>query len=207
MKRRILTLVLALTIVCGTCIGVCIGVANTTQVYAVQQYHLDYVKDTLIETKKSDVARYNKISTLVMNEIRDGAWSTEQIADLIDNGCLSEYKDELTSLGYYVSNVTQESTNGGTAVTSGAGYSAVFNAEYYYNKYPDLQANIGTDSTALLNHFITVGMVEGRQASTDFNLDVYKKNNPDLVKVFETNNVAYYNHYITAGKAEKRIAK
>ena len=57
-----------------------------------------------------------------------------------------------------------------------------------------------------LNHFVTVGMSEGRQGNKEFNLSIYKANNPDLVSAFGDDNTKYYEHYISTGKAEGRKA-
>ena len=62
-----------------------------------------------------------------------------------------------------------------------ADYSAVFNADYYYNRYPDLQVTIGKDAKALLEHFVDFGMKEGRVGNAAFDVKAYMKNNPDLV--------------------------
>lgn len=89
-----------------------------------------------------------------------------------------------------------------TAVTD---YSAVFDADYYYQAYPDLQQNIGNDPAALLNHFITTGMKEGRNGNASFQVKAYMYNNPDLMAAYGIQDLsAYYLHYITFGKAEGR---
>lgn len=86
-------------------------------------------------------------------------------------------------------------------------YSAVFDAEYYYQAYPDLQQNIGHDSAALLNHFIASGMKEGRNGNASFQLKAYMYYNPDLIAVYGINDLSsYYVHYICSGKAEGRKA-
>lgn len=85
-------------------------------------------------------------------------------------------------------------------------YSPVFDAQYYSNKYSDLKAVFGTNSTQLLNHFKTYGMKEGRQANAAFNLSYYKQNYPDLVAALGTDNTKYYLHYIEYGQKENRIA-
>lgn len=87
-----------------------------------------------------------------------------------------------------------------------ADYAAVFDATYYAEHYPDLKAAFGTDETALLNHFITCGMTEGRQGNAEFNVQVYKERYSDLKAAFGDNLPAYYMHYITNGKAEGRTA-
>lgn len=85
-------------------------------------------------------------------------------------------------------------------------YTAVFDAAYYAEQYPDLKAAFGTDEAALLNHFINCGMAEGRQGNAEFNVQAYKERYQDLQTAFGENLPAYYMHYITNGKAEGRNA-
>ncbi|SCY47627.1 hypothetical protein SAMN05660668_02782 [Pseudobutyrivibrio sp. AR14] len=89
--------------------------------------------------------------------------------------------------------------------------SQVFDAEYYAKTYPDVAAAFGTKKAALLNHYLTCGIFEGRDASATFNADAYAAANADLVVVYDTdNNVAdytnYFFHYINCGQKEGRIA-
>lgn len=86
------------------------------------------------------------------------------------------------------------------------GYRAVFNAEEYYNAYPDLQAAFGKNDSQLFSHFVNYGIKEGRSGSSEFNIGVYRANNPDLVQVFGNDLGAYCQHYATYGKAEGRVA-
>lgn len=85
-------------------------------------------------------------------------------------------------------------------------YILVYDYNYYRTNNPDLVSLYGDNREAYLNHFITVGMSEGRQGSTEFNLAAYKSNNPDLVTALGDDNVKYYEHYISSGKAEGRKA-
>lgn len=85
-------------------------------------------------------------------------------------------------------------------------YSAVFDATYYANRYPDLKAAFGNDESALLQHFIQYGMAEGRQGSSQFDVYSYKNLYPDLRAAFGNNLKSYYMHYISSGKAEGRKA-
>lgn len=85
-------------------------------------------------------------------------------------------------------------------------YSAVFDAAYYANRYPDLKAAYGGDESALLQHFIQYGMAEGRQGSSQFDVYSYKNLYPDLRAAFGNNLKSYYMHYISSGKAEGRKA-
>lgn len=87
-----------------------------------------------------------------------------------------------------------------------ADYSPVFDANYYYNTYPDLQQNIGNDPAALLNHFVTTGMKEGRNGNASFNVKAYMINNLDLLPVYGAKDLSkYYFHYIACGQNEGRI--
>ncbi len=86
-------------------------------------------------------------------------------------------------------------------------YSSIFVASYYASKYPDLKAAGITTESALLNHFVTSGMKEGRQGSEEFNVYVYMNNYPDLKAAFGNDLPKYYLHYMNAGKAEGRVAR
>ena len=85
-------------------------------------------------------------------------------------------------------------------------YSAVFDAAYYADRYPDLKTAFGNDESALLQHFIQCGMDEGRQGSSQFDVYSYKNLYPDLRAAFGNNLKSYYMHYISSGKAEGRKA-
>lgn len=94
----------------------------------------------------------------------------------------------------------------GTSLNS-TDYSAVFDADYYYNAYPDVQQTIGHDADSLLQHFIDSGMKEGRIGKADFNVRAYMKNNLDLLSLYGIKDLsAYYYHYLQSGKAEGRSA-
>ena len=86
-------------------------------------------------------------------------------------------------------------------------YSVIFDAEHYYNMYPDLQSAIGKDEAALLKHFIEYGMKEGRVGNASFNVKAYMKNNPDLVGLLKSNDLTlYFKHYANFGRKEGRIS-
>ena len=88
----------------------------------------------------------------------------------------------------------------------GLDYTSVFDAQYYANKYGDLRAAFGNNSSALFRHFINNGMNEGRQASEEFDFWYYYNDNWDLRNAFGNNKSAYYRHYITNGAREGRVA-
>ena len=89
--------------------------------------------------------------------------------------------------------------------TAAMDYSAIFDAEYYYNAYPDLRQTIGNNPTALFEHFINIGMKEGRSGNASFNVKAYMLNNLDLLPVYGVKDLSsYYIHYITFGQKEGR---
>ena len=83
-------------------------------------------------------------------------------------------------------------------------YSSVFNATYYAQHNPDLAAAGITSDQALLSHFVSSGMNEGRQGSEEFNVYAYMNRYPDLKASYGNNLKSYYLHYINNGKAEGR---
>ncbi|MCD8132338.1 MAG: N-acetylmuramoyl-L-alanine amidase, partial [Clostridiales bacterium] len=91
-------------------------------------------------------------------------------------------------------------------VYDGIDYSAVYDYEYYISKYADLAAAYGDNASGALQHFVTYGMSEGRQASADFDVSIYKTNYYDLQQAYGDDLVQYYLHYINTGKAEGRNA-
>lgn len=82
-----------------------------------------------------------------------------------------------------------------------------FNASYYANNNEDLYKKYGDDAKALYEHFITCGIIEGRQSSEQFSILVYKDNNQDLVDVFGDDLIKYYDHFIKCGFKENRVSK
>lgn len=87
---------------------------------------------------------------------------------------------------------------------SAAGVRDVFDAEYYANSYADLKAVYGNNEEALFQHYITLGLKEGRVASPVFDIVAYRNGYADLQAVFGDNWDAYADHYLTVGKAEGR---
>ncbi|MBR1817067.1 MAG: polysaccharide deacetylase family protein [Lachnospiraceae bacterium] len=85
-------------------------------------------------------------------------------------------------------------------------YNAVFNASYYAEKYPDLKAAYGTDTDLLLNHFMSHGINEGRQASPVFDINYYMNAYPDLRNAFGDNKSLYVEHFNNNGMKEGRQA-
>ncbi len=83
-------------------------------------------------------------------------------------------------------------------------YASIFDAKFYAQKYPDLVAALGTDENALLAHFLTNGMAEGRQGCAEFNVQFYRAKYPDLQAAYGDKLPLYYMHYMSSGKLEGR---
>lgn len=93
---------------------------------------------------------------------------------------------------------------GATTIYRGVDYSAVYNYDYYTNRYPDIKQAFGLDEQAVIAHFVEYGMAEGRQASAAFNVISYKNQYPDLRNAFGTSTKDYYLHYLRWGQKEGR---
>ncbi len=87
-----------------------------------------------------------------------------------------------------------------------AKYAMVFDAQYYHDNNPDVDASYGSDYNKLLNHYINNGVSEGRNASAVFNARAYKDNNPDLASAYGNNWASYHEHFAVFGINENRVA-
>ena len=85
-------------------------------------------------------------------------------------------------------------------------YSSVFDADYYLNKYPDVNEWANGSKDKALDHFINYGMSEGRRGSEAFDAQSYYNEYPDLRAAFGTDLASYYSHYLMYGKKEGRHA-
>lgn len=83
-------------------------------------------------------------------------------------------------------------------------YKLAFDANYYLNKYPDLQRAYGDNPVdwTLFEHFYNFGMKEARQGCADFDVIKYRQAYPDLDAAFKDEWSAYYIHYIIVGANE-----
>jgi hypothetical protein len=88
----------------------------------------------------------------------------------------------------------------------GVDYSSVYDFNYYIAHHPDVFRAFGYDDEAVLQHFVTCGMKEGRQACAAFNVWFYKDAYMDLQNAFGEDLPFYYLHYMQYGADEKRAA-
>ena len=140
---------------------------------------------------------------------------------------LSNYEDIAAAFGsdlaacymHYITDGKSEGRNAATAIDSGntpsapsvpsynaADYAAVFDAAYYVANHADIAAAFGSDTAAMLAHFVENGMAEGRQANVEFNVYTYLSNYEDIAAAFGSDLKSCYLHYISAGKSEGRNA-
>lgn len=98
------------------------------------------------------------------------------------------------------------SSSDGT-IYRGVDYSAVYNFDYYMNKYPSLKETYGDNPYGALKHFVNYGMKEKRQASAEFNVEYYMNRYVDLRNEYGNDYSKYYLHYVTTGKKEGRDGK
>lgn len=82
----------------------------------------------------------------------------------------------------------------------------LFDWEYYYASYPDLQRAFGRNPSALRNHWDRYGKGEGRACSALYNGKTYVALYPDLQRAFGNNYTAAYNHFVNNGINEGRQA-
>ena len=90
-------------------------------------------------------------------------------------------------------------------INNGTDYSAVYDYNYYVNKYPDIKKAFGNNYAAVLNHFVTYGMREGRRGNAKFDVISYKNANPDLRVAYGSDLPKYYMHYMKYGIREGRV--
>ena len=109
-------------------------------------------------------------------------------------------------------------SNTGKYVYNGVVYDAEFDPTYYSNRYADLKAAFGTNTSKLLQHWVTYGKKEGRIAkaakyiykgvdySHEFDPEYYANKYPDLKKAFGYDANKLLEHWVNFGKREKRTA-
>ena len=129
---------------------------------------------------------------------------------------LRSYYEHYVDYGQYEGRTATgcPSLQGWVTSAGGVDYSAVYDPEYYYNRYPDLHAlctNVVGEATlvddvSLLGHFLDYGMSEGRRGSAGFNVKFYQYRYPDLQLAYGTNLKSYYLHYVRYGFSEGREA-
>ena len=98
---------------------------------------------------------------------------------------------------------------------NGVDYSSVYDPSFYLSNNEDIRnafskrspaGVVMIDDAAVLRHFVSCGMAEGRRGSESFDVLSYYNIYPDLRRAFGANLTALYGHYLSSGRAEGRIA-
>lgn len=97
--------------------------------------------------------------------------------------------------------------NGYVTEYKGVDYSAVYDYNYYINRYAAVAKKFTGDDYGALEYFVTVDMPKGKQANKTFHVKSYAYANADLRSAYKNDLTKYYLHYINSGKKEGRICK
>ncbi|MBD5095948.1 MAG: Ig-like domain-containing protein [Lachnospiraceae bacterium] len=169
-----------------------------------------------ITVDKDDTYKLEAVITPVNSDaVIEWSSSNPEVAEVAEDGTVTgksagyaiitaKYKELGISASCTVECIEEEHIP--ITIYEGKDYSAVYDYDYYINKYADLKKAFGDDEKAALRHFVNSGMREGRQAIEDFNVQFYKNKYADLQNAFGNDLKLYYTHYINYGKREGRIA-
>ena len=80
----------------------------------------------------------------------------------------------------------------------------VLNVELYKNGHPDLQRVYGYDTAAYVNHYLTIGALEGRTKGVLFDPLAYAAAYPDIAKAYGNDVNGIIQHYVVIGMNEGR---
>ena len=80
----------------------------------------------------------------------------------------------------------------------------IINVEAYKAAYSDLAEAFGDDENAYIEHYLTIGVYEGRTKGVLFDPLAYAEAYEDVKAAFGNNISAIVNHYITFGVSENR---
>lgn len=159
-------------------------------VYASSTYFVDYMEGEYLSNAYRIWSASYSNRPEHYNSVKYDFWQFTSSAD----GATYGMEPGSVDLDYWYDN----------RVIYGNDYSSVFDADYYYNLYPDLQKSIGNNPAELLYHYINYGMAEGRSAISTFDVLSYKGRYPDLQRAYGNNLKSYVLHYMKYGKAEGR---
>ena len=96
---------------------------------------------------------------------------------------------------------------------NGVDYSSVYDPSFYLSNNDDIRnafskrspaGVVMIDDAAVLRHFVSCGMAEGRRGSDSFDVYGYRNRYADLRKAFGQNLKSYYIHYLNCGIKEGR---
>ncbi len=99
----------------------------------------------------------------------------------------------------------RDASENSSSIHDGIDYSLVYDYDYYVANNQDVANVYGNNRLKVLEHFVSWGMTEGRQAKETFNVRKYMNRYFDLPQIYGNDLKSYYYHYINYGNAEGRI--
>ena len=91
-------------------------------------------------------------------------------------------------------------------VFDGIDYESVFDYFFYIENYDDVVYSVGTGHCEVLEHFVTVGITEGRRGNRTFDVQIYMENYPEMYTCFGGDYSLWFKHFIRYGEEEQKIA-
>ena len=127
-----------------------------------------------------------------------------------------KYEDGISAIGNGFSNVAEvgefyifrtDTFEIFPTIYDGMDYALVFDYYFYIYKYPDVKEIVGLDYRRALEHFVNIGMPEGRQGNAVFNVDYYIRNYPELLNWHDGSDKSwFYLEFIRLGYDVGRVA-
>lgn len=200
----------------------CTSLQNAVTVYNGVDYKDVYNYEYYISKYPEVKQLYGSDDSAVLKYfINTGMEAGHQGTESFDvNSYKNQYADLRRAFGndlksyyfHYINNGKKEgragvgctTVQGAITVYNGVDYKDVYDYNYYVNANPDVKRAFGDDDVAVLKHFVTYGMNEGRTASENFSVQTYKNKYKDLQNAFGNNLKSYYMHYLNYGKGEGR---
>lgn len=91
-----------------------------------------------------------------------------------------------------------------TALIESGNAGLILNVDAYRAAYSDLDAAFGDNTNAYIEHYLTMGIYEGRTSGALFNPLIYAEAYDDVKAAFGDNTEALIDHYINFGISENR---
>ena len=157
----------------------------------------------------TDICKRNNIKALIWSSVKSNrinhinGCNMTMHKDFASTACPGQFLEQCLPMIALAVN-QQLITPASSYIINGLDYAPVFDPDFYYNKYPDLQLAIGYNAGALWEHFKNFGMNEARQGSAEFDPKYYRSHYSDLDAVYNDDWFGYYTHYVMFGKDEGR---
>ena len=215
-KCRKLVVLLLVMLVAFTAYPVkSVSAASRDTIYGGIDYSAVYDKDYYISHNPDVYAAIgNNARALLQHFVFNGMREGRQASDAFR---LSYYKAAYSDLraafgndnkSYYMHYVNSGKAEGrlgeSKTVYEGVDYSRIYNTDAYYSHNADVANAFGYDPRALIKHFVTCGINEGRASSNGFDYYYYRTRYSDLRAAFGNNVASYYIHYMNNGYNEGR---